>query len=165
MEDRLKEKEFLGCLDGSCRPKFFFDGASESNPGAVGAGGLIMDQHGNHIASFEWGLEQMTNNKAEAYALMQGLQLIKKLKIKNVMVFEDSSNFIQLMLNSSTSPNIDLNRLIISNRNLVQDIGDLSFYHILRANNKKADSLASSACSKPIGQILSQGITLLTYIP
>ena len=75
-----------------------------------------MDEYGNHIVSFEWGLVIMSNNKAEAYALMQGLQLIKKLKIKNVLVFRDSSIVIQMMLNASMTPNITLNKLITWNR-------------------------------------------------
>ena len=60
-------------MDGCKRPALFFDGASKANPDIAGAGGLIRDEHGSIMISFEWGLGTLSNNKAKAYALHKGL--------------------------------------------------------------------------------------------
>jgi len=49
-----------------------FDGASKSNPGNVGAGGLIFDPGGINPITYEWGLGELSKNGAEAYELLLG---------------------------------------------------------------------------------------------
>ena len=70
--------------------------------GIVGAGGLIRDENGSVLFSFEWGLSSFSNIKAEVYALHQGLQLIKRYNMANAMVFGDSAIIISMMLKDST---------------------------------------------------------------
>ena len=41
-----------------------FDGPSKKNPGKAGAGGIIFDPSGKKIVTYEWGLGQISNNKA-----------------------------------------------------------------------------------------------------
>lgn len=53
-----------------------FDGASKNNPRKAGAGGIILDPNGKEIVTYEWGLTQISNNKAEAYSLLMGKKLI-----------------------------------------------------------------------------------------
>lgn len=87
---RLIEEEFLEWLDGKQRPRLFFTGTSKSNLGTIGVGGAIFDELGSNIATYHWGLGKASNSKVEAYALLQGLQIIKLFKFKNEMVFGDS---------------------------------------------------------------------------
>jgi len=70
---RLKEDEFTEWLQNSNSHSLFFDGASKSNLGVAGAGGVIYNPNGDPIVSFEWGLRNLSNNRAEALALYQGL--------------------------------------------------------------------------------------------
>jgi ribonuclease HI len=47
------------------------------------AGGIIIDPGGKTEATFAWGLGKSTNNRAEAYALFQGLRVAADLQIKS----------------------------------------------------------------------------------
>ena len=60
----------------------FFDGASKNNPRRAGAGGLILDPKGKTIATYEWGLGTMTNNRVEGYSLLMGTNILKKYQLK-----------------------------------------------------------------------------------
>ena len=146
---RLKERDFLEWLDRKCRPRLFFDGSSKSNPGTIRVGGEIFDELGSNISTYQWGLRKSSNNKAMAYALLQGLQIIKEFKFNNAMVFQDSSIIIPMTMKLALSPNIDLSKLITYHRILNREVGDIYFYHILRHNNKISYSYANLACLSP----------------
>lgn len=60
---RLKEADFALWLGNCNRFYMFFDGASKSNPGQAGAGGLIYNANGETILQYEWGLGELSNNK------------------------------------------------------------------------------------------------------
>jgi len=70
---RLKEKEFTTWIQNCNRYCLFFDGASKSNLGASGAGGVILNANEDIVLSYEWGLGHVSNNRVEALALYQGL--------------------------------------------------------------------------------------------
>lgn len=42
-----------------------------------GGGGVCLGPDGNEEATFEWGLENETNNRSEALALLMGAKIIK----------------------------------------------------------------------------------------
>eukprot|EP00253_Pinus_taeda_P010059 PITA_10059 len=70
---RLKQDDFNKWLHTSNTHSLFFDGASKSNTGAAGAGGIICNPNGKPLVTFEWGLGILSNNRAEALALYQGI--------------------------------------------------------------------------------------------
>lgn len=70
---RLKEQGFANWIQESNCYSLFFDGASKSNPGIAGVGGLITNPKGECILHYEWSLGEVLNNRAEAMALFQGL--------------------------------------------------------------------------------------------
>lgn len=102
---RLKEEEFALWLSNCNRFYMFFDGTSKSNPGLAGAGGLICNANGETILHFEWGLGELSNNRAEGLALYQGLTQLIKIGIKKVIVFGDSAIIIRLMVQRQSTPN------------------------------------------------------------
>ena len=124
-----------------------------------------MNEHGCILASFEWGLGSLSNNRAEAYTLFKGLQIIKNLNLQNVMIFSDSAIIVNMMINIKKTPNISLSRLIDRWRILSKDMEDLSFFHILKENIKQADILANKACSRPVGQLFYQDGTSFSPLP
>ena len=69
----MKEKDFTGWFRNCNTHYLFFDGASKSNPGTIGAGGIICNGNGDMLIEYEWGLGSVSNNRAEALALFQGL--------------------------------------------------------------------------------------------
>lgn len=60
----------------------FFDGASRNNPGSAGAGGILLKLEGNNLVTYEWGLREASNNRAEAYGLLMGTKILKKRESK-----------------------------------------------------------------------------------
>jgi len=108
---RLKEQEFANWIQNSNCFYLFFDGASKSNPGIAGAGGLIINANGECILQYEWSLGKVSNNRAEALALFQGLTQLGKLGVKKAMVFGDSSIVIYLIVHQQNSPDTLLQQI------------------------------------------------------
>eukprot|EP00253_Pinus_taeda_P004331 PITA_04331 len=150
---RLKDQEFNNWIQSNNYFYLFFDGASKSNPGIAGAGGLIFNAKGDCILRYEWSLGKVLNNRAEALALFQGLTQLGKLGIKKAMVFGDSSIVIRLMVHQQNSPNTLLQQVNLRNRILHQTMEDIQCFHVLRSLNKKVDDRANSACGRPAGTL------------
>lgn len=150
---RLKEEEFANWIQKCNNFYLFFDGASKSNPGITGAGGLIINANGECILHYEWGLGNVSNNRAEALALYQGLTQLNKLGIRSAMIFGDSSIVINLMVHQKELPNTLLQQVIRRNQLLHQTMDNLQYYHILCNLNKKADRHANRACERTVGSL------------
>ena len=106
------------------------------NSSIAGARGIVRSVNGSILTTFEWGLGTLSNNRAEAFALLQGLYQLKKLNISNAMVFGDSSIVINLMTHDRPTKNIALHQTISRCRNLLEGMKGTSFYHILCKYNK-----------------------------
>lgn len=150
---RLKEEEFINWIQKCNNFYLFFDGASKSNPGIAGAGGLILNANGECILYYEWGLGNISNNRAEALALYQGLTQLSRLGIRTARIFRDSSVVINLMVHQKESPNVILQQVIRRNQLLHQIMDNLQYYHILRTLNKQADRHANRACERIAGNL------------
>jgi len=87
------------------------NGASKNKPDKVGAGVTISDQEGKVITTYEWGLVNMTNNKAEACNLLLGTCILKNLQAKNPVIIGDSTIVITAMESGGDSKNQALNRI------------------------------------------------------
>jgi len=114
---RLKEEEFATWLKNCNTYYLSFDNASKSNPGIAGAGGVICNANGDCMVSYEWGLEHLSNNRAEALALYQGLIQLSKL-IDTNHIFGDSEVVIGLMAQNKYSTNVLLHQSISKCKNL-----------------------------------------------
>jgi len=79
-------------------PYLFFDGASKSNPGKVGARGILIGQVRKNSIAFEWGLGTTSNNKVEAYGLLLGEKFLRKRSILNPIILGDPIILIQSMV-------------------------------------------------------------------
>lgn len=75
---RMTEEEIESWKQLQNRYCLQFDGASKNNPRKVGEKGIILDQNGKKIVTYEWGLGQISNNKVEAYSSLIGTKMIKK---------------------------------------------------------------------------------------
>eukprot|EP00253_Pinus_taeda_P019461 PITA_19461 len=150
---RLREEEFANWLQNCNSYYLFFDGASKSNPGIAGAGGLILNANGECVLYYEWRLGNLSYSRAEALALYQGLTQLNRLGIRTTNIFGDSSVVISLMIQQKDSPNILLQQVIQRCQFLNQTLGNLQYHHILRNLNKHADSHANKACERAIGSL------------
>eukprot|EP00253_Pinus_taeda_P007428 PITA_07428 len=138
-EIHLEEQMFIkwrSALEEHC---LFFDGASKGNPGATGGGGVLLKPDGSTELRYHWGLGIESNNRAEALALWQGLNLALKRNILKLSVFGDSRLIIQA-LNLNTIPSQILLASIFKKIRLILPLFQkINFFHILRHLNDQAD--------------------------
>ena len=125
----------------------FFDGASKGNPGRAGGGGILLSSENSVLANYAWGLGIMSNNMAEALALWQGLKLAHERNLNSLVVFGDSKLILQSMISKTLSSNIFLAAIIKKILLVTTKFQVISFYHILRGLNGKADMEANRAAS------------------
>jgi len=136
----------------------YTDGGSRGNPGPAGAGVYITDEHGKELAHVGKSLGIMTNNEAEYEAVLLGLLTMKKKfgkdKVKNfdIQIRMDSELCVRQLTHKYQ---IKENRLIpyfIKIHNMrVSEFSGVSFMHIPREENKKADALANMVMDREIG--------------
>lgn len=126
--------------------KLFFDGASRGNPGIASYGGVIYDNNNREKLTYCCKFKFLqTNNYAEYYGLLRGMELALENDILEIEIFGDSSLVINQMngLWKVKSDNIKpLYNLCLQLKNKFNNI---SFNHVLRKFNKRADEMANKA--------------------
>lgn len=122
-----------------------FDGCSKGNPGLGGSGAVIYQNEKEIWSGSKLVGYNETNNYAEYMGLIMGLQKATELNIKNLHVEGDSMLVIKQMTgkNKVNSPNlIELHKLAIK---LKSNFDNITFEHIYRVNNSRADELCNEA--------------------
>ena len=120
-----------------------FDGCSKGNPGKSGAGAVIYNFE-NEI----WGKSifvgnKNTNNEAEYNGLIIGLTEAKNMGIKNLHVEGDSLLVIKQMQGEYKVKSNKLLDLHKQAKELANSFETITFNHIYRNNNKRADELSN----------------------
>ena len=127
-----------------------FDGCSKGNPGLSGAGAVIY-YLGNEIWSdFIFVGEKNTNNYAEYSGLILGLEQAISLKIRNIQVIGDSLLVINHMNGIYQCKSSNLMELYEHVKELEKNFDKIEYVHVLRNQNKRADSLSNKAIDKYI---------------
>lgn len=122
-----------------------FDGASKGNPGKAGAGAVMYDSIGNEIFTISRYLGKQTNNYAEYFALLLGLQEASKINIEYLKVEGDSLLVINQINGKYKIKNEKLKTIYLAIQPLLNGFKDIKFKHIYRKNNIRADELANNA--------------------
>lgn len=128
--------------------KLQFDGCSKSNPGIAGAGAVIYKFNQEISAKIQFVGNNSTNNVAEYTGLIIGLKEAIKLGIKKLDVEGDSMLVIKQMKGEYKVKSGNLIDLYNEAKLLEKDFTYISFKHIYRENNKRADELSNLAISK-----------------
>jgi len=129
----------------------YTDGGARGNPGPAGAGAYITDNEGKEICSTSKFLGETTNNFAEYEAVVLGLKEAKKKfgkKLKDIAVHVKlDSELVTKQLNGEYQIKEEtLFPQFINIWNMrVKDFPNVTFTHIRREKNKKADMLANKA--------------------
>ena len=89
----------------------------------------------------------MSNNMAEALALWQGLKIAHEQNLHSLVVFGDSKLIIQFMVSKTLPANVFLAAIIKKIHLVIPNFNVISFYHILRGLNGKANLEANRASS------------------
>ena len=132
-----------------------FDGASRGNPGMCGAGYVIWKDGEVFMEGNKYICDYATNNYAEYYALIIGLQRCVELNIKRINVKGDSLLVIKQITKEFKINAENLLPLYMTVMNLLENIIPISCINIPIAENKRADKLANQAIDDYIKSTLS----------
>lgn len=122
------------------------DGASRGNPGAA-AFAYVITGDGEPLAEEAGCLGQLTNNQAEYTALVRALEHALRLGADHrLLVHSDSELMIKQMRGEYKVKSEDLRELYDRARRLVHEFtGLVTFKHVRREHNKRADELCNLA--------------------
>ena len=125
--------------------KLYFDGCSKQNPGPAGAGAVLYAEDGSEIDTYIEHLGNQTNNYAEYRGLIGGLRLAIAHHIANLDVFGDSMLVIKQMRGEWRVKHPYLLLLYKEAQELAKQFVTISYSHVYRDQNKRADELSNQA--------------------
>ncbi len=133
----------------------YTDGGARGNPGPAGAGAVVLDESGKTLKEASKYLGHQTNNFAEYQAVVLGLETIKthfgspQCKQLAVVVRMDSELVCKQLNGEYQIKEPTLWPLYIAIHNLrVSTFPHVSFEHVPRAENKRADAMANEAMDR-----------------
>lgn len=119
------------------------DGASRGNPGSASAGIVVYDKNKTCLYEEAFLLGSKTNNFAEYSAVLKALQLSAENKVTNLLLKSDSEFLVKQLsgMYKVKSPNIK--ELYKECKKWESKILTVTFQHVRREQNKRADELAN----------------------
>ena len=149
---KMGVKIFPESLYSSPKPEtdyiLYFDGCCKNNPGPGGAGAVLYYK-GEEV----WGASKFvgiraTNNTAEYGGLILGLQEAIVREISDLTVRGDSQLVIKQMRGEYQVKSAKLLEIHHSAKSLAECFEHISFEHVYRDKNKRADELSNMALMK-----------------
>ncbi len=129
----------------------YTDGGSRGNPGPAGIGGVVYDrEHLKEIDTVSKYIGVTTNNQAEYQALLATLEKAHKLGAKEVDCYLDSELLVKQMRQEYKVRDINLQPLFVKVWNLSMNFKRISWHHVPREKNKRADQLVNEALDAQI---------------
>lgn len=135
--------------------KLYFDGASRGNPGPASFGGVIYDSTGKEVLTYNKAIGRFTNNVAEYMGVLVGLKICIENGIKKVDIYGDSKLVVEQLNGNWKVKNENMKKIYDEIQDLLHPKGDffkkghifehLTFNHVRRHLNKRADQLANEA--------------------
>lgn len=125
------------------------DGGARGNPGPAGAGVSIVDAATKEeIEAHAEYLGVTTNNQAEYRAVLIGLERAIALGAKEVEIVTDSELLVKQATGAYKVKNPEIGKRYLEMKNLCTRIGKVSFRHVRREYNTRADELSNIAMDK-----------------
>jgi ribonuclease HI len=123
----------------------YIDGGARGNPGPAGFGVRVEQTDGTLVEEFSEAIGVATNNVAEYRGLLAALEWAKAHGHRDLHVRSDSLLLVQQMLGNYKVKHAGLQPLHAKARMLANEIGRVTFEHVGRAHNARADRLANAA--------------------
>lgn len=123
----------------------FIDGGARGNPGPAGAGIHILDSEGQPFFSAGLFLGRKTSNEAEYSGLLNALELLVAAGVDEVEIRSDSELMVRQMDGVYRVKAPNLKPLYDQACSRLRRIGEYSFRHVPREENRQADALANQA--------------------
>ena len=130
--------------------KLQFDGCSKGNPGLAGAGAVIYKNNDEIWSSSIFVGKNETNNLAEYNGLIIGLEQAIKLGIQTIIVEGDSMLVIKQMKSEYKVKSSNLLEIYNKAVGLEKLFNSITYKHIYRNKNTRADELANIAIKEEI---------------
>lgn len=128
------------------RVQMFCDGGSRGNPGVAGSGSVVYGENGETLAEVAYVVgKKSTNNVAEYYGLLRGLEAARDLGATAVDVHMDSKLVVEQMTGRWKIKHPDMQKLAVEARKLADGFDAVTYTWVPRAKNKKADELSNVA--------------------
>ncbi|MDZ4229985.1 MAG: ribonuclease HI family protein, partial [Candidatus Veblenbacteria bacterium] len=119
------------------------DGGARGNPGPAAIGVVIEDGDGKVIMEFGRYLGEKTNNQAEYQALLVALEEAKGLGATEVRCYLDSELVVKQLKQEYRVKDKELASLFVKVLNLGHSFKQVSYHHVRREQNKRADALVN----------------------
>ena len=124
----------------------FTDGGSRGNPGQAAIGCVLLDPlTGKILKEHKETIGIQTNNVAEYRALIAGLTLAQKFHPNRLVCHLDSELIVKQLSGAYRVKMPTLQPLIEEIRELATEFKEVSYAHIPRAENRRADRLVNEA--------------------
>ena len=123
----------------------YIDGGARGNPGPAGYGVRIEDADGQVVEELHGALGVATNNVAEYNGLLAALRWAAERGERHLCIRSDSELLVKQMRGEYKVKHPGLQPLYVRARLLVVEIGDVTFEHVRREQNKEADRLSNVA--------------------
>jgi probable phosphoglycerate mutase len=123
----------------------YIDGGARGNPGPAGYGVRIEDANGATVDELSASIGVATNNVAEYRGLLAALEWAKSRGARRLHVRSDSLLLVQQMLGRYKVKHPGLVPLYARARQIAVEIGHVTFEHVRREANARADRLANDA--------------------
>ena len=138
----MSEKEILN---------LYTDGCARGNPGPAGAGFVIFDVTGKEIETgYKFLGKSYTNNQAEYGAIIVGLSKCLKHSKGIIHIYSDSELVVKQMKGAYKISKPHLRELAKNVRTLMEGFKKVTFHHIKREKNTRADELANKAVDQAL---------------
>lgn len=121
------------------------DGGARGNPGPAGYGVVVTDRDGTVLAQLSEGIGWATNNVAEYQGVLAGLRQARSLGARRVLVRADSLLVVNQQLGRWKVRNQGLRPLADEVRRLAKGFDRVTWQHVPRERNRRADALANRA--------------------
>lgn len=127
----------------------YTDGGSRGNPGPAGIGFVLSCENDREVAGGEY-VGETTNNQAEYRALLAGLRRAREEKVSELLCRLDSQLIVRQLTGEYRVKDADLKPLFAEVQNLAASFEKISFEHVPREENARADKLVNEAIDKYI---------------
>jgi ribonuclease HI len=124
------------------------DGGARGNPGPAGYGVVVTDPGGAVLAEVSEGIGWATNNVAEYQGAIAALRHARELGARRVVVRADSLLVVNQQLGRWKVRNEGLLPLAAEARRLARAFERVTWQHVPRGRNRRADALANQAMDR-----------------
>lgn len=121
------------------------DGGARGNPGPAAIGIVISKPDGEVLLEYKEVIGQATNNMAEYMAVVKALELVERFEPEAIDFYLDSELVVKQLNQEYKVKNEELGKLFMQIWNKLKGFKHVTFTHIPRAQNKRADALVNKA--------------------